>query len=103
MPSPPRLPRSSAPPQIDCAETASPLAVSAQSFSRGRLLHAKRDLALMDRAARTGGVVTTSDLRTCGFSEPAITTALQKGLLRRWGRGVYLVGPLTDELSEARA
>ena len=41
---------------------------------------------LTDRAARTGGVVTTSDLRTCGFSEPAITAALRRGLLRRWGR-----------------
>lgn len=57
----------------------------------------------MDRAARTGGVVTTSDLRTCGFSEPAITAALRRGLLTRWGRGVYIVGPLTDEVTEARA
>ncbi len=57
----------------------------------------------MARAARTGGVVTTSDLRTCGFSEPAITAALGRGLLKRWGRGVYLVGPLTDDLTEARA
>src|SRR5919107_128401 len=99
----PRDPRSSARLQIECAETVSRLAVSAQSISRGRLLHAKRDLALMDRAARTGGVVTTSDLRTCGFSEPAITAALRSGLLRRWGRGVYLVGPLVDDLTEARA
>jgi predicted transcriptional regulator of viral defense system len=53
--------------------------------------------------ARTGGVVTTSDLRTCGFSEPAILSALRRGLLRRWGKGVYLVGPLTDDLTEARA
>src|SRR5829696_8832306 len=97
------LPRSSAPLQIDCAETVSTLAVSAQSFSRGRLLHGKRDLALTDQAARSGGVVTTSDLRTCGFSEPAITAALARGLLKRWGRGVYLVGPLTDNLTEARA
>jgi very-short-patch-repair endonuclease len=57
----------------------------------------------MARAARTGGVVTTSDLRTCGFTEPAITAALRRGLLRRWGKGVYLVGPITDDLTEARA
>jgi very-short-patch-repair endonuclease len=57
----------------------------------------------MVRAARTGGVVTTADLRTCGFSEPAIQSALGRGLLRRWGRGVYLVGPVTNELTEARA
>lgn len=57
----------------------------------------------MDRAARGGGVVTTSDLRTCGFSEPAIRSALHRGLLKRWGRGVYLVGPLTNDLTDARA
>jgi very-short-patch-repair endonuclease len=57
----------------------------------------------MAQAARTGGIVTTSDLRTCGFSEPAIRSALRRGLLRRWGRGVYLVGPLVDHLTEARA
>lgn len=57
----------------------------------------------MARAARTGGVVTTSDLRTCGLSEPAIQSALRRRLLTRWGRGVYLVGPLVDELTEARA
>jgi very-short-patch-repair endonuclease len=103
MPPPQHDPRTSAPLQIDCAETVSTLAVSAQSFSSGGLLHEKRDLALMDRAARGGGVVTTSDLRTCGFSEPAITAALRRGLLTRWGRGVYIVGPLTDDLTEARA
>ena len=42
-------------------------------------------------------------LRTCGFSEPAIAAAVRRGLLTRWGRGVYLVGPLTDDLTEARA
>ena len=57
----------------------------------------------MAEAARSGGVVTTSDLRTCGFSEPAIRAAVRRGLLTRWGRGVYLVGPLTDDLTEARA
>jgi very-short-patch-repair endonuclease len=62
-----------------------------------------RDLKLAAQAARSGGVVTTSLLRTCGFSEPAITTALRRGLLTRWGRGVYLVGPLVDDLTEARA
>ena len=29
--------------------------------------------------------------------------AVRRGLLTRWGRGVYLVGPLTDDLTEARA
>ena len=66
-------------------------------------MRANRDLALMALAGRNGGVVTTSDLRTCGFSEPAIQSALRRGLLTRWGRGVYLVGPLTDDLTEARA
>jgi very-short-patch-repair endonuclease len=57
----------------------------------------------MAEAARTGGVVTASTLRTCGFSEPATRAAVRRGLLRRWGRGVYLVGPLTDDVTEARA
>jgi very-short-patch-repair endonuclease len=29
--------------------------------------------------------------------------ALRRGLLTRWGRGVYLVGPTQDDLTEARA
>src|SRR5215218_10046191 len=62
-----------------------------------------RDLALMAEAARTGGVVTTSILRTCGFSEPATRAARRRGLLTRWGRGIYLVGPVIDDLTEARA
>jgi len=57
----------------------------------------------MAEAARRGGVVTTSVLRTCGFSEPAIQSAVRRGLLTRWGRGVYVVGPVTDDLTEARA
>ena len=57
----------------------------------------------MAEAARTGGVVTSSTLRTCGFSKPVITAAVRRGFLTRWGRGVYLVGPLTDDLTEARA
>ena len=67
------------------------------------MLSESRDFRLIERAARSGGVVTTSDLRTCGFSEPAIQSALRRGFLTRWGRGVYLVGPLTDDLTEARA
>ena len=62
-----------------------------------------RDLRLAAEAARTGGVVTTSTLRTCGFSDPAIQSALRRGLLTRWSRGVYLVGPLSDGRTEARA
>ena len=103
MADPHRLPRSSAPLQIDCAETA-----GSQRFPHSRLLGAAywtetRDLKLLAEAARTGGVVTTSVLRTCGFSESAKTAALRRGLLTRWGRGVFLVGPLTDDLTEARA
>ena len=48
-------------------------------------------------------MVTTSDLRTCGFSEPAIRAAVRSGHLTRWGRGVYIVGPTTDDLTQARA
>src|SRR5215208_6218650 len=103
MPSSPRFPRSSTRSEIDCAETVSRPGVSAQSFPEGAVLHGNRDHRLMARATRSGGVVTTSDLRTCGFSEPAIQFALRRGLLTRWGRGVYLVGPLVDDLTEPRA
>ena len=103
MADPHRLPRSSAPLQIDGAQNA-----GSQRFPHSRLLGAAywtetRDLKLLAEAARTGGVVTTSVLRTCGFSESATTAALRRGLITRWGRGVFLVGPLTDDLTEARA
>ena len=62
-----------------------------------------RVLKLIAEAARSGGVVTSSTLRTCGFSEPATRAAVRRGLLTRWGRGVYLVGPLHDDLTEPRA
>ena len=62
-----------------------------------------RDLLLAARAAEQGGVLTTSELRTCGFSYDAIDTAVRHGRLKRWGRGVYIVGPTTDALTEARA
>jgi very-short-patch-repair endonuclease len=57
----------------------------------------------MAEAAKTGGVVTTSTLATCGFSEPAIRRALRRGLITRWGKGVYIVGPIADDLTQARA
>jgi len=47
--------------------------------------------------------MTTTDLRTCGFSEPSIRMAVRRGTLTRWGRGIYLVGPLVDDVTEARA
>src|SRR3954451_1683690 len=62
-----------------------------------------RDLTLRAEAARTAGVVTTSTLHSCGFSEPATRAAVRRGLLTRWGRGIYVVGPLTSPLTEARA
>ena len=57
----------------------------------------------MAQAARSGGVVTASTLRTCGFSESATRAAVRRGLLTRWSRGIYVVGPLRDELTEPRA
>jgi very-short-patch-repair endonuclease len=62
-----------------------------------------RDLRLAAEAARNGGVLTTSELRACGLSEAAIRAAVRHGHLTRWGRGVYLVGPTRDALTEARA
>jgi very-short-patch-repair endonuclease len=60
-------------------------------------------LRLAARAAGNNGVVTTSDLHTCGFSEPVIRAEVRRGHLTHWGRAVYVVGPLEDELTEARA
>ena len=97
------VPRSSAHSEIDCAERPGSPAFPHSRFLAAEHWTEERDLRLAARAARTGGVVTTSDLRTCGFSKPAIETAVRRGLLTRWGRGVYLVGPLTDDLTEARA
>ncbi|HYI83221.1 MAG TPA: type IV toxin-antitoxin system AbiEi family antitoxin domain-containing protein [Acetobacteraceae bacterium] len=103
MPPPPRFPRTSAPHEIECAGTAGSPRFPHSRFEGVEYWTEERDLRLAAEAARTGGVVTTSLLRTSGFSEAAITAALRRGLLTRWGRGVYLVGPLTDELTEARA
>jgi very-short-patch-repair endonuclease len=97
------LPRSTAPPQIDCAESVGSPRFPHSRFQSAAYWTETRDLRLAAEAARSGGVVTTSTLRTCGFSEPAIRAAVRDGTLTRWGRGVYIVGPLTDELTEARA
>ena len=70
---------------------------------KGRYWTETRDRLLIAEAARSGGVVTTSILRTCGFSEPATRAAVRRGLLTRWGRAIYVVGPLRDELTEPRA
>jgi very-short-patch-repair endonuclease len=103
MTSSPRSPRSGEHLQIDCAETAGSQRFPHSRFRGAAYWTETRDLKLIAEAARTGGVVTTSVLRTCGFSETATTTALRRGLLTRWGHGVYLVGPVTDDLTEARA
>jgi hypothetical protein len=52
-----------------------------------------RDLKLIAEAATSGGVVTTSCLRTCAASEPATRAAVRRGLLTRWSRGIYLAAP----------
>jgi very-short-patch-repair endonuclease len=91
------------PPQIDCAEAAGERRFLHSRFEEAEYWTDTRHLALMARAAREGGVLTTSELHTCGFSDAAITRALRRGLLTRWGRGVYLVGPTTNALTEARA
>src|SRR5689334_24356145 len=103
MPSGPLIPRSSALAQIECAERPGSRDFPHSRFAGAPYWTEARDLKLAAEAARTGGVVTTSVLRTCGFSKSAIETAVRRGRLTRWGRGVYLVGPLTDGLTEARA
>jgi very-short-patch-repair endonuclease len=89
--------------EIDCTEGSGSPYFPYSRFGGVAYWTETRDLALAARAARSGGVVTTSDLRTCGFSKAAITAAKRRGFLTSWGRGVWLVGPLTDEVTEARA
>jgi very-short-patch-repair endonuclease len=103
VPEPPRFPSTADQPENEWTETVGSPRFPSTRFGDGRYWTETRDLKLAAEAARAGGVVTTSILRTCGFSEPAIQSALRRGLLKRWGRGVYLVGPLTDERTEARA
>src|SRR5688572_30117447 len=97
------FPSSSRHSEIDWSESVGDRRFRSSRSGSGAYWTETRDLALMAEAARTGGVVTTSTLRTCGFSEPATRAAVRRGLLKRWGRGVYLVGPLTDDVTEARA
>src|SRR5215207_1230628 len=99
----PRFPSTSDQPRNEWTEN-----VGSRRFPSSRLLEVEywtetRDLKVIAEAARNGGVVTTSTLRTSGFSEPATRAAVRRGLLTRWGRGVYLVGPLANHLTEARA
>jgi very-short-patch-repair endonuclease len=91
------------PSEIDCTEGSGSPNFPYSRFGEAAYWTETRDLALAARAARNGGVVTTSDLRACGFSKAAITAAKRRGVLTGWGRGVWLVGPLTDEVTEARA
>jgi predicted transcriptional regulator of viral defense system len=102
MATPPRFPLSSALSEIDCTESVGSPRFPYSRFGEAAYWTETRDLALAAKAARNGGVVTTSDLRTCGFSEPAIRAAVRRGTLTRWGRGIYLVGPLVDDLTEVR-
>ena len=96
--------RSSSPhSEIDWSESVGDRRFRSSRSGDGAYWTETRDLALQAEAARSGGVVTTSALRECGFSEPAIRAAVRRGLLKRWGRAVYLVGPLTDAVTEPRA
>jgi very-short-patch-repair endonuclease len=97
------FPSSSRRPEIDWSETVGSRRFPSTRFQEAAYWTETRDLSLAAAAANHGGVLTTSDLLTCGFSEPAIRTAVRRGLLTRWGRGVYIVGPLEDDLTQARA
>ena len=97
------FPSSSHRPENDWGESVGDRRFLPSRFEEGAYWTETRDLMLIAEAARSGGVVTTSTLRTCGFSEPATRAAVRRGLLTRWGRGVYVVGPLRDDLTEPRA
>ena len=53
--------------------------------------HASQDLpALRQRARSRGGVVSTQDLRACGFSSGAVCRRIDEGSWQRWGKVVLL-------------
>jgi very-short-patch-repair endonuclease len=103
MPPPRRFRSSTRHSENDWSESVGDRRFRSSRFREAAYWTETRDLNLIAEAARTGGVVTTSILRTCGFSEPATRAARRRGLLTRWGRGIYLVGPVIDDLTEARA
>src|SRR3954454_13326741 len=103
MPSSPRFPSNPVPPETDWTETLDSRAFPSTRFEGAANWTEARDLKLVARAAPSGGVVTTADLRTCGFSADSTRSAVRRGLLTRWGRGIYLVGPLSDDFTQARA
>src|SRR5215208_8258403 len=94
----PRFPSNPDPPGVEGTESVGDRRFPSSRSEEGAYWTETRDRKLAAEAARHGGVVTTSLLRTCGFSEPATRAAVRRGLLSRWGRGIYVVGPLTDEV-----
>jgi very-short-patch-repair endonuclease len=61
------------------------------------------EAAIVARARRRHGVVTTADLLHAGFGRNAITARVERGWLRRVHRGVYLVGALESALTKPAA
>jgi Transcriptional regulator, AbiEi antitoxin len=59
--------------------------------------------AIVARARRCHGVVTTADLLQAGFSEGTVARLVARGWLRRLHRGVYLVGALESVLTRPAA
>jgi very-short-patch-repair endonuclease len=58
---------------------------------------------IADLAARRHGVVTTADLRAAGLGRGAIARRVADGRLRPLHRGVFLVGPIKDPLTDVMA
>lgn len=68
------------------------------------VLHpAERDRRVAALAARQHGVVATSQLAVEGISRRAIARRVERGHLRRLHRGVYLLGPLKAQFTDAMA
>lgn len=58
------------------------------------------DAIVAELARRQHGVVSLEELRAAGLSRDAIRHRVARGQLTRLHSGVYLVGPLTDPLTE---
>jgi very-short-patch-repair endonuclease len=61
------------------------------------------EAALVERARRQHGVLTTRQLRRAGLGPHAITGRVERGWLRRVYYGVYVVGALETELTAPTA
>jgi hypothetical protein len=90
VPPPRRLPSSTPRSENDWSETVGDRRFPSSRFQEAAYWTENRDLRLTAEAARNGGVLTTSELYACGFSDSSIRSAVRRGPLTRRGAGYDL-------------